>query len=85
MITEEQFKESMLRMAGLVDEQNATDPNYQPIIVDGEPKGYSFAAAYELVVNGVEEPSGYTEPQLHSNRLDWKLNIRGRRVTEIES
>ena len=70
VITEEQFKESMLRMAGVVDEQNAADPTYQPMVVDGEAAGHAFDAAWKLAADGVSEPSGYTEPRLHVSRLN---------------
>jgi malate synthase len=68
VITEDQFKESMLRMAGLVDRQNATDPSYEPMVANGGPQGYAFDAAWNLVNDGVIEPSGYTEPRLHRSR-----------------
>ena len=68
VITEDQFKASMQRMAGVVDEQNAADPSYQPMIVKSRPAGHAYKAAYNLVVNGVAEPSGYTEPALHMSR-----------------
>jgi len=74
VITEEQFKASMLRMAAVVDDQNAADPSYQPMVVEGEAKGYAFDAASQLVMNGVVEPSGYTEPGLHKSRLDNKAD-----------
>jgi len=73
VITEDQFKESMLRMAGVVDSQNAADPSYRPMVTDGEPQGHAFDAALKLVVDGVSEPSGYTEPRLHSSRLYCKI------------
>ena len=72
VITEDQFKASMVRMAGVVDDQNATDPSYQPMLKNGEPRGHAFQAAWDLVMNGVEEPSGYTEPGLHRSRLQAK-------------
>ena len=72
VITEDQFKESMLRMAAVVDRQNAADPSYQPMVIDGEPQGNAFDAACRLVNDGVVEPSGYTEPRLHSSRLGRK-------------
>jgi malate synthase len=72
VITEDQFKGSMLRMAGVVDEQNATDPTYQPIVVEGGAQGNAFQAAWDLVTCGVKEPSGYTEPGLHASRRDVK-------------
>ncbi len=73
VITEDQFKESMLRMAGVVDGQNAADPSYESLVIDGEPQGNAFDAASALVTDGTREPSGYTEPRLHSSRLRKKL------------
>ena len=72
VITGDQFKESMLRMAEVVDSQNAVDPSYRPMVIDGQAKGYAFDAAWALVADGVIEPSGYTEPSLHLNRLRLK-------------
>jgi malate synthase len=68
VITEEQFNESMLRMAGVVDGQNAADPSYQPMVVDAQAQGHAFCAAWDLVARGIDEPSGYTEPGLHLSR-----------------
>ena len=68
VITEDQFKESILRMAEVVDTQNAADLSYEPMLVDGQPQGHAFDAAWELVSDGVAEPSGYTEPGLHRSR-----------------
>ena len=68
VITEDQFKESMLRMAGVVDSQNAADPSYKPMVVDSQPQGNAFHAACRLVHDGGSEPSGYTEPRLHTSR-----------------
>jgi malate synthase len=72
VITEDQFKESMLRMARVVDGQNAADPTYQSMLSGDIPQGHAFKAASDLVMNGVAEPSGYTEPGLHRQRRDWK-------------
>ena len=68
VITEDLFKASMKRMAGVVDEQNTSDPSYQPMVIEGEPQGHAFSAASNLVMQGIDEPSGYTEPRLHFNR-----------------
>ena len=68
VITKDQFKESMLRMAGVVDGQNSKDPTYEPMVVNGQPQGTAFDAAWNLVNDGVIEPSGYTEPRLHRSR-----------------
>ena len=72
MITEEQFNASMVRMAGVVDGQNASDPSYQPMVTDGQPSGNAYQAAWKLVRNGVAEPGGYTEPGLQKSRLSCK-------------
>ena len=68
VITEDQVKASMKRMAGVVDEQNAADPSYEPMVLESEPQGYAFTAASSLVMQGIDEPSGYTEPRLHFSR-----------------
>ena len=74
VITEDQFKASMKRMAGVVDEQNAADPSYEPMVLESKPTGHAFDAASTLVMQGIDEPSGYTEPRLHFSRRTKKEN-----------
>ncbi|MFY8274881.1 malate synthase G [Pseudoalteromonas sp. SSDWG2] len=70
----EQVTMTMQRMAKVVDEQNAGDPNYQPMATDEQAleKSIAFKAAMDLVFKGCEQPSGYTEPLLHHYRRVFK-------------
>ena len=55
-------------MAFIVDEQNEGDKNYQNMAPNFD-KSIAFKTACELVFQGKDQPSGYTEPLLHLNRL----------------
>ena len=63
-----QVLEIMKKMAKIVDEQNTKDKSYQNMYPNFD-KSIAFKTACELVFQGKNQPSGYTEPLLHLNRL----------------
>ena len=63
----------MKEMAKIVDKQNENDKKYIKMSADYE-RSLAFKTACDLIFKGKDQPSGYTEPLLHLNRLKRKIN-----------
>ena len=63
-----QVLEIMKKMAKVVDQQNKHDKLYQKMSPEYD-RSIAFKTSCELVFQGKDQPSGYTEPLLHLNRL----------------
>ena len=70
LVSENQVRDAMKKMALVVDEQNNSDPLYKPMAPSYD--GLAFKAACNLAIQGRIQPSGYTEPILHETRLKFK-------------
>ncbi|MDX1562103.1 MAG: malate synthase G, partial [Gammaproteobacteria bacterium] len=71
LLSEQQVRDALERMAVVVDKQNAGDPAYRNMAPDFG-SSIAFQAALDLVFNGRSEANGYTERQLASRRRESK-------------
>ena len=62
-----QVLETLKKMAKIVDDQNRNDPEYEKMS-ENFSKSIAFKTACDLIFKGKDQPSGYTEPLLHTNR-----------------
>jgi malate synthase len=79
--TKSQVMGIMKKMAKIVDDQNKNDVAYSrsgkgsyEIMSENFDQSIAFKTACDLIFKGKEQPSGYTEPLLHQNRLLKKFN-----------
>ena len=74
LLSAEQVHATMERMAAVVDAQNAGDPDYQPMCADLA-ANIPYQAAVALVMEGLDQPNGYTEFILIEQRRRMKAAL----------
>ncbi len=75
VVSDEQVRHTMHRMANLVDQQNSGDSAYEPMAPNFD-ASIAFQAALELVFTARNEPNGYTERALRTHRRQVKAATR---------
>jgi malate synthase len=73
VVDEPTVRAAFERMAAVVDRQNENDALYSPMAPGFD--GHAYRAALALVLEGRDQPSGYTEPILHEPRRERKAEL----------
>jgi malate synthase len=74
LLSADQVKQTLKRMAIVVDKQNAQDSSYIAMAPNFN-SSLAFQAALALIFEGEQQPSGYTEPLLHKMRNQLKHSL----------
>jgi len=74
VITPEDVRSSLERMAPVVDRQNAGDADYRPMAPDFD-ASIAFKAAEELILAGGAQPNGYFYLKRYGRHREFKASV----------
>ena len=74
LLSEQQLRKTMEKMAHFVDRQNENTPSYKTMSTDLT-SSIPFQCALDLIIKGRHQPNGYTEFILYQRRKEQKSSI----------